>query len=263
VTLGAAPPTARRVAALYDVHGNVAALDAVLAEAVALHPDLVVFGGDALPGPFPRAVLDRIRDVDVPAVCLRGNGERELLDPKLTAPDDPLARQLDERDRREVAAWHDAVTVELPGLGRAVFCHAAPGDDEQIVTPGTPDAVLREVYGGLDVDLVVLGHTHIQFDRRLGDGLRVLNPGSVGWPYAAQPGAYWALIDDGRIYLRRTTYDLSMAAADIALNSAWPMAAEFAAENVSQVPTAAEATATFEAQREERAQAGRKEGGQS
>ncbi len=253
MTIGDAPPTARRVAALYDVHGNVAALDAVLAEVLALRPDLVVFGGDALPGPFPRAVLGRIRDVDVPTVCLRGNGERELLDPEVTAPDDPLGRQLDERDRREVAAWLDSFTIELPRLGRAVFCHAAPGDDEQIVTPATPEAVLREIYGDLGAGLVVLGHTHIQLDRRLGDDLRIVNPGSVGWPYADKPGAYWALIDAGRIYLRRTTYDLDMAAADIALRSAWPIAAEFAAENVTTVPTAAEAIAVFEAQREERA----------
>jgi putative phosphoesterase len=256
VTLGDAQPSARRVAALYDVHGNVAALDAVLAEALALEPDLVVFGGDALPGPFPRAVLERIRDVDAPTVCLRGNGERELLDPEVTAADDPLGRQLDERDRTEVAAWHEAVTVELPGLGRAVFCHAAPGDDEQIVTPATPDAVLREVYGDLGVDLVVLGHTHIQLDRRVGEDLRIVNPGSVGWPYADKPGAYWALIDEGKVYLRRTIYDVTMAAADITLRSAWPVAAEFAAENVTQVPSAAEATAVFESQREERARDG-------
>jgi diadenosine tetraphosphatase ApaH/serine/threonine PP2A family protein phosphatase len=175
----------------------------------------------------------------------------------VTAPDDPLARQLDERDRREVAAWHDAVAVELPGLGRTVFCHAAPGDDEQIVTPATPESVLRDVYGDLGADLVVLGHTHIQLDRRIGEALRIVNPGSVGWPYADKPGAYWALIDAGRVYLRRTTYDFSMAAADIALRSAWPIAAEFAAENVTEVPSAVEATAVFERQREERARAGR------
>jgi putative methionine-R-sulfoxide reductase with GAF domain/predicted phosphodiesterase len=249
MTTPSVPPSPTRVAALYDVHGNVAALDAVLAEALALQPDLVVFGGDALPGPFPKAVFDRIRELEVPLILLRGNGERELL----AAPeDDPLLSQLDEAARSHVAAWIDSATLDLPGLGRTVFCHAAPGDDEQIVTPATPDDVLRQVYGGLGANLVVLGHTHIQMDRPVGDDLRIVNPGSVGWPYAAQPGAYWALLADGRVYLRRTTYDLDVAAADIALRSTWPIAAEFAAENVTQVPTAEDATAAFEAQREAR-----------
>src|SRR4051794_25023821 len=166
MTTPSVPPSPTRVAALYDVHGNAAALDAVLAEALALQPDLVVFGGDALPGPFPKAVFDRIRELDAPLVLLRGNGERQLL----AAPaDDPLRSQLDEAARRQVAEWIDSAVLELPGLGRTVFCHAAPGDDEQLVTPATPDEVLFEVYGDLDADLVVLGHTHIQMDRHVGD----------------------------------------------------------------------------------------------
>jgi putative phosphoesterase len=250
MTTANVPASVRRVAALYDVHGNVAALDAVLAEALALEPDVLIIGGDALPGPFPRDVLDRLRALEVPAICLRGNGERELL--AATPTEEPLLAQLNGDARATVAGWQAAVTLELPGLGRTVFCHAAPADDEQIVTPATPDEVLRDVYGGLGAALVVLGHTHIQFDRRVGD-LRIVNPGSVGSPYADQPGAYWALLDDGRAYLRRTTYDLTAAAADIAMRSSWPMATAFAAENVTRVPSAEEATAVFEAQRKERA----------
>jgi putative phosphoesterase len=241
----------RRVAALYDTHGNVAALEAVLGELAAARPDLVVFGGDTVNGPFPRETLARLQTLDLPAVQLRGNGERGLLSASEDAGDRWCAGQLDDAERSVLASFQTSLTLDLPGLGRTLFCHAAPDDDEQIVTPLTPDDVLRGVYGGLGVDLVVLGHTHVQLDRRV-DGLRLVNPGSVGWPYADGPGAYWALLEDGRVELRRTGYDLGAAAAAIA-GSDWPGAEAFARDNVLAVPSAAEASAFFERQREERA----------
>jgi putative phosphoesterase len=236
----------RTVAALFDAHGNLPALDAVLAELAADPPDLVVFGGDTVNGPFPRETVERLRSLELPAVHLRGNGERELLD----GADPWSAAQLDHDARRFVESFRASVTLELPGLGRVLLCHAAPEDDEQIVTPKTPEDVLARIYGGLGVDVVLLGHTHVRIDRTI-DGVRIVGPGSVGWPYADEPGAYWALLAGGRIELRHTRYDLPAAAATIA-RSEWPLADEFARENVEQVPTAEEATDLFEAQREAR-----------
>jgi putative phosphoesterase len=236
----------RTVAALFDTHGNLPALDAVLAELAAEPPDLVVFGGDTVNGPFPRETVERLRGLELPAVHLRGNGERELLD----GADPWGAAQLDEDGRRFVESFEPSVTLDVAGIGRVLLCHAAPGDDEQIVTPRTPEDVLTRIYGDLGVDVVLLGHTHVRLDRTVG-GVRIVGPGSVGWPYADEPGAYWALLAGGRIELRHTPYDLPAAAAAIA-RSEWPLAEEFARENVEQVPTAAEATDVFEAQREAR-----------
>ena len=93
----------------------------------------------------------------------------------------------------------------LDGLGRAVFCHAVPGADEPIVTRITPDADVAELIGDVEAGLVVCGHTHVQFDRRV-DGVRIVNAGSIGMPYEDEPGAYWALVGPD-VELRRTEYE--------------------------------------------------------
>jgi predicted phosphodiesterase len=162
-----------------------------------------------------------------------GNADREDL-PKLSG----------ER-RAFVAGFEPAVSVEVEGLGPTLFCHGSPRSDEEIVTRATPDEVVAEMVEGVEERVIVIGHTHMQFDRRVGDH-RIANAGSVGMPYEAQPGAYWALLGPD-VELRRTDYDLEEAARRMRATGA-PEVEEFVAENVLKVPTAEEAIEVFERQ---------------
>ena len=229
-----------RVAALYDVHGNLPALEAVLDEVERAAPDLIVFGGDVFAGPFPRETLALVRTLSR-ARYVRGNGDRVLAD--LPAEARWAHEQLTDEDRAFVAGWEPTVTVDVDGLGPTLFCHATPRSDEEIFTVRTPDERLAEILSGVRERLVVCGHTHMQVDRTVGD-VRVVNAGSVGMPYAERPGAYWALLGPD-VELRRTDYDLE-AAADRIRASGWPDAQMFAAENVLAVPSEREALDVFE-----------------
>jgi putative phosphoesterase len=206
-----------RVAALYDVHGNLPALTAVLAEVDGLGVDAIVVGGDVASGPMPLETLDELRDRG--ARFVRGNADRVL---DLRGANDGetwvrarrwVADRLGEERLAFLAALPLDLTLEL-GLGRVRFCHGAPGSDELGITRVTPDERLRGLLAGVDADVVVCGHTHVQFDRAV-DGIRVVNAGSVGAPYEAEPGAYWALLG-ADVELRRTAYDFEAATAAIA-----------------------------------------------
>jgi putative phosphoesterase len=221
-----------RVAALYDVHGNLPALDAVLAEVEKAGVDRVLFGGDIACGPLPRETVGRVRALD--AVCIRGNGDRRAA---VTPVSEWFWSQLDDED----AAWLNGLP-ERAVLGDALFCHATPHSDEEIVTPATTDERLAEILAGVEQTVVVAGHTHMQQDRRVGR-IRFVNPGSVGMPYEDGPGAYWALVG-GAVELRRTDYDLE-AAADAIRVSGYPDADEFVRTNVLTVPSRDEAIAVF------------------
>src|SRR2546422_808161 len=83
----------------------------------------------------------------------------------------------------------DTVRLELGGVGRVLFCHGSPRNDLDILTALTPEDRVRELIAGADADLIVSGHTHMQFERSV-DGVRLINPGSVGMPYK-EPGAFW------------------------------------------------------------------------
>jgi putative phosphoesterase len=197
-----------RVAALYDVHGNLAALDAVLAE-VPAGAEIVV-GGDAVGGPDGARTLERLRALE-DVRWVRGNLERELVEPGPERATAPPPESLEEAraglDEEQIAFLHglpERAVLEVDGLGRVLFCHATPRNDWEIVTAVTPAERLREVLAGVEADVVVVGHTHVQFDREL-EGLRLVNAGSVGMPYEEAPGAYWALLGPG-VELRRTAY---------------------------------------------------------
>ncbi|MDQ3958083.1 MAG: metallophosphatase family protein [Actinomycetota bacterium] len=242
---------ARRVAALYDLHGNLPALEAVLAEIAREDVDLVVFGGDLAWGPRPRETVERALDPGLPARYVRGNGDRSVgerqgtaqgLEPWVAEVTEWCADRLGPRLRASLLEMEPSVTVSVEGVGSVLFCHGSPRSDEEILTDATPDARLSEAVAGVTADLVVCGHTHMQFDRASGD-VRVVNAGSVGMPYEAEPGAYWALLGPG-VSLRRTAYDYASAAAAVEA-SGCPYALEFAKDVVTP-PSRAEATAQFE-----------------
>jgi predicted phosphodiesterase len=238
---------AARVAALYDVHGNLPALEAVLAEPDVEGADLVVIGGDAVVGPFPRETLDALLALGERAAFVRGNTDRGLGELR---EDDPWAERnawvrarLGDQGVRLVAAWPATVTIEIGGLGPTLFCHGSPRSDEEIVTRITPPVRLDPMLEGVGERVVVCGHTHVQFDRVVG-AFRLVNAGSLGMPYEGEPGAYWALLGPD-VELRRTEFDLASAAERVR-SSGFPGAAEFADEYILSSYRAEEATETFE-----------------
>lgn len=229
-----------RVAALYDVHGNLPALEAVLADVEPENVDAIVFGGDIASGPMPSETVELVRSLD--AVCIRGNADR--LDSPAMSPEHDvdtsrrwLESQLDEEQISWLANLEFSVVVD-----DSLYVYATPRDDVTIVTELTSDVRLAELVDGIDQSRVVAGHTHMQLDRTIAS-IRFVNAGSVGMPYEAQPGAYWAILGDD-VELRRTEYDLERAAAAIRATP-YPRSAEFAVENVLVVPSREEALAIF------------------
>lgn len=211
-----------RVAALYDIHGNLPALDAVLAEVERERVDAVVVGGDVAGGPMPAGVLDRLAALDVPAHWVAGNGEREMLalegaDPAGLEPYPAVeawaVAQLSAAQKDRLRDLAPTVVLAVDGLGPVLFCHGSPRSDEEFITPFTPDERLAGMLAGVDERIVVGGHTHRQLDRTV-NGIRVLNAGSIGMPYEGVPGAFWALLGPA-VELRRTDYDIAAAAAAI------------------------------------------------
>jgi predicted phosphodiesterase len=246
-----------RVAALYDIHGNDAALAAVLAEVEALDVDLIVVGGDVAGGPFPRQSVDEVRALGDRAIVIRGNGERELVEARLRLdagsaridPDDVwssrthwAAGALDQERLDWMAALPPLASIDVDGLGDVLFCHASPRNDEEIVTPLSPEERILPMLAGVAQRTVVLGHTHVQFDREVA-GRRLVNAGSVGLPYEGRTGAFWALLGPG-VELRRTRYDVTVTCARVR-ESGIPDAEEYA-EGLAHPPPAAEANEFFE-----------------
>jgi predicted phosphodiesterase len=229
------------LAALYDVHGNLPALEAVLAELDAVGPDVVLFGGDLAAGPLPRETLALARTVEH-ARFVRGNGDRAMCETRPSAMAEWAAGEIDGEERRFLSSFEPTVVLD-----DVLYCHATPEDDLPFVTVLTPDELAAEIVGQVEQPTVVIGHTHSQFDRRL-SAFRLVNAGSVGMPYEDAPGAYWALVRDGEPELRRTEYDLEAAAARIRATE-WPGAAQWVEENLLTVPTAREAAEFFESQR--------------
>jgi predicted phosphodiesterase len=228
-----------RVAALYDVHGNAPALEAVLAEVDREGVDRIVFGGDIVAGPLPHETLELVlaREAD----WIRGNAER-LDSPAPSAEMEEDRHWLREQLGDERVEWLDTLPFSVV-LNDALYIHATPQDDMTVVTELTTDERLAELLEGVAQRLVVAGHTHMQLDRAVGS-TRFVNVGSVGRPYEGSPGAYWAIVDDLRVDFRRTDYDLERAAALIRA-SGHPHAEELADENVLTVPTRDEALAVF------------------
>jgi predicted phosphodiesterase len=211
----------RAVAVLCDVHGNLPALDAVLAELAADPPDAVVVGGDVAAGPMPVEVLERLAALPWPLHWIRGNADRAvvmgydgtippaLLEHPLYRADQWTARRMSRAQRDFLDALPPLARLDVDGLGAVLFCHGTPRSDEERVTVRTPEDRLGRILDGVPERLVVGGHTHRQFDLRA-DGRRMLNAGSVGRPYEPAPGAYWLRLGPG-VELRRTEYDTEAA----------------------------------------------------
>jgi putative phosphoesterase len=241
-----------RVAAVYDIHGNLPALEAVLQKIRQADVDRVVVGGDVVPGPMPRETLACLRDFPIPVQFIQGNGEVAVLAQMAgrdlgTLPEQAreairwTAQQLLPEDRQWLAGWPKTLRVEIPGLGEVLFCHATPRSDTEIFTRLTPEDRLLPAFAGVNVPVVVCGHTHMQFDRRVG-GIRVVNAGSVGMPLGGK-GAFWLLLGPD-VELRHTPYDLAGAAERIR-GTNYPHAQEFAARDILQPRSEREALEMF------------------
>ncbi len=236
-----------RVAVLADVHGNLPALDAVLAELAGERVDVVVSGGDVVSGPMPAEVLARLRELagTVPVLWVMGNADREAIaawEVPGGAREDPAARAaawaasgLDRADQRFLGTF--AVGVAADGVR---YCHGSPRSDTEILTAATPRRRVDVALAGVTETLVVHGHTHHQYDHG-----RVAGAGSVGMPYEGRAGAYWAVVEDGRLAHRRTPYDLEAAAAAIRATG-YPDAEELLAESLLDPVPRREALAVFE-----------------
>ncbi|SRR6266545_599458 len=251
-----------RVAALYDIHGNLPALEAVLAEIRQAEVDHVVIGGDVVPGPMPRETLRRLLDLDLTVQFIHGNCELAVL-AQMAATDEgsvtywgttsgkPLpepfreamrwtAQQLQPDYEPVLASWPKTLRLQIHGLGEVLFCHGTPRSETEGFTRLTPEDRLLPLFAGLQASVVVCGHTHMQFDRMIGS-TRVVNAGSVGMPFGA-PGAFWALLGPD-VQLRHTSYDLAKAAERFR-DSPYPQAREDA-KNLLQPPSEEEMLEAF------------------
>jgi putative phosphoesterase len=200
------------LALLYDIHGNLPALEAVLADAG--DADEFLLGGDyATAGAWPRETVERLKELEN-ATWIRGNADRWLVE-RHDAPE-----PMDGIAARTAEVLGDELVAELAGLpelteiGGTLYCHASPRSDMQSfgAEPGPLDSDLLE---GVDARRVVFGHTHVQFTREGPNGTELLNPGSVGMPFDEDHRAAYAVIDGDRVECRRVEYDWEASVAAV------------------------------------------------
>lgn len=232
-----------RIAAIYDLHGNLQALEAVLKDISLAKVDLLMVGGDIVPGPMPREMLECLLNLDIPTQFIQGNGEIDALNVLAGRPIDRVpevyrdiviwsANQVS-KYRSVLESWAKTIPVEVDRIGKVLFCHATPRDDNEIFTIRTDEKRLLPIFEEIDADLVVCGHTHMQFDRMIGK-TRVVNAGSLGMPFG-KTGADWLLLGN-EIEFRHTDYDLEEAAARI-LKTDYPQAESFAEQSLMNPPS--------------------------
>jgi putative phosphoesterase len=233
-----------RVAAFYDIHGNLPALETVLADPRLDEVDAIVVGGDVVAGPFPAESVDALETFGERVRFIRGNADRIVLE-------DPDEKSLWCRARlgnaraARVATWPQTLSLEVDELGPVRFCHATPRSDEEIVTRMTPDDEVAEVLKGTKETVVVCGHTHIQYDRLVA-AWRLVCAGSVGLPYEGRRGAFWLLLGPDISHVR-THYDTHDAAERIR-DSGYPAPDDWLAL-LLEPPDPEEASTYFEGMR--------------
>jgi len=239
------------VAVLSDIHGVMPALEAVLAEPDVRAADLVVLTGDIASGPQPVETLDTLRALGDRAIWVRGNADRELVQCRrgepCSVPDSVTpwaADQLRDDQAELLAGLPLSATLDLGAMGTALFCHATPRDDEEVVVVDSRLDRWAEVFADLDADVktVVCGHTHMPF-ARLAHRRLVVNPGSIGMPYGGA-GAHWALLGRG-VELRVTEFDLDRACERIKAESGFDDVAEWADYFLRSVASDADALQAF------------------
>jgi predicted phosphodiesterase len=240
-----------RAAVLADIHANLPALEAVLAEPDVAGAGAVVLLGDIALGPMPEQTLDRLAELGDRAVWVHGNCEREMITafdggevPGPFAAEAAGAASLIGREQRDrLDGLPLTVTLDIDGLGPVLFCHASPRRDDEMVLVDSPPERWAAALEGVEAATVVCGHTHMPFDRLVGRR-RVVNPSSVGMPYG-HPGAGWALLGPG-VTLRQTSYDTEAAARVIGA-SGHPDARKWAEEYVLNHYSDTEALEAFTA----------------
>jgi putative phosphoesterase len=236
-----------RVAALYDVHGNLPALEAALEDVDEAGVDMLLSGGDLLLGPQPSECLELLRARD--ATFIRGNCDRAVTDGADWG--DPwvdriewTAGRLSKEQVEFVRGWPETLRLDVDGLGAVLFCHGSPRSDDEIITAITPPKRLDPILDGVLQNVIVCGHTHVQFDRMVGDR-RLVNAGSIGLPYEGEAGiAPWALLGND-VELRRPSYDVQLAVDAIAA-SGYPDDDGQVRGFLLEPSSAEEATAHFE-----------------
>lgn len=211
-------------AVLYDIHGNLAALEAVLAEAESAGATSYMLGGDyATFGPWPRETTELLESV--PAVVrIRGNVDRwlrekpevpesaqELITTALTAACQALGPALVDR------LYGLPERAELDGV---LVCHGSPLSDIESFAPEAQPGEERMLAGEAD-RTILFGHSHQQFERPGPNGTLLVNPGSVGAPLDGDPRAAWAVYENGTFGFRRTAYDTERAAAQMRSLGEW------------------------------------------
>jgi len=239
-----------RIAVLSDIHGVLPALEAVLAEPDVSGADRIVLCGDLAAGPQPVETLDVLRALGERAIWVRGNAERELValagGAGTTEIQDPIApwaaRQLRPDQLSLLAGLPHPVTLQVRGFGDVLCCHGTPRSDEEVVLVDTRLSRWLEALDGAP-DTVVCGHTHMPF-LRLVDRRLVINPGSIGMPYGSA-GAHWALLADGGVQLRRSTFDVEAAREQIRQSSGYPDVDEWTDYFLNARASDAEALAVF------------------
>jgi predicted phosphodiesterase len=203
-------------ALLYDIHGNLPALEAVIADAQAAGAQQFILGGDyALAGAWPQETVKRLDKLRGPRI--RGNTDRWLEDPS-DAPGDEMMHRAIEYCRKQLGGkwteklFHLPVQMEIDG---ACVCHASPRSDMLTFMPEATDGD-RELLSNSKAEVVIFGHSHLQFAREAAGGHYLVNPGSVGLPFDGDRRAAYALWDGGREFeLRRVQYDSDTYAAQV------------------------------------------------
>ena len=244
-----------RVAVLADIHGNLPALEAVLREVESTGVDAVVLNGDIADGPMPVETLETLDALGERAVWVRGNGDRWLVDafdgtfqPTGLSTNAPAefftwcSSRIDRSWRDRLANLPAKVTLEIDGLGPVSFVHGTGRDDNEFILVDSSVDHYRQAFASVAEATVVLGHTHMPFDR-LADGRRIVNPGSVGLAYG-HPGAAWALLGPD-VTLRRSSYDANTAAARLSAAARDMPDIAFYAGNACHPASDADARAAF------------------
>jgi putative phosphoesterase len=233
-----------RIAAIYDIHGNLPALEAVLQEIKEGEVDLIVVGGDVVAGPMPVETLSLLQSLATPTHFILGNAEsdvlRHLAGKEINGLSEGaneearwVAKQLSNEHKLFLLGWTSTFSLNTEKWGELLFCHGTPRNDAEIFTKLTPEERLLSVLGNLTASVVICGHTHMQFDRVAGK-VRIINAGSVGMPFG-RTGADWLMIDND-VHFKHTTYDIAHAAERIR-KSNYYQAEEFVQNNVLQAPS--------------------------